>query len=497
MTKNFFLTCFSVFFFVKSFAINFTVTSQTEFDNAVDNAVAGDIIEWLDGTYSDINMNIDADGITVKSQTPGGVIFNGASRAIIDGSNVTFTGFQYLDGNILDETLGTVENTIVTVDGSNNTLSHINFSGYTCWKYMRIRDSSQYTNVSYCNFENRINYADQNIFQIDAAESQPGFHNISFCSFKNFTGDPVNETNGDDGVEPIRTGASSQSQYSSRTIVEYCYFTSCNGDDEVISGKASDCVYRYNTLEANNGEIVLRHGNRAKVYGNFFFNNETGVRVREGSDHIIYNNYFNGLTDRSIDLQSSEGDLRVQNVIIANNTFVDTQRVELGDGNETNDPLNTVLINNLFEGSTTSAYLRDAPNTADNTVYLFGNIALDSDPFGIDGTTDDQVLVYTEEQLALNADGFFQLSETSAVSIDASVNNTDIFPFPLIEGLDYDNTLALDLLLNNRDALKDVGAQEFSPSAQVIAHVNEDNTGPSYLMPVSYTHLTLPTTPYV
>lgn len=458
-------------------AATFIVSSQEEFEDAEKSATAGDVIEWVNGIYSDIFMDIDPSGVIVRAQTLGEVVFTGASRTIIDGSDVTFIGFQYVGGNILVEgSTSTQDQTIITVDGSNVNISQLNFSAYTCWKYLRIRDSSQYTNVSYCNFENRINYADQNIFQIDVAADQPGFHNISFCSFKNFTGDPLNDTNGDDGVEPIRVGSSSQSLRSSRTTVEYCYFTSCNGDDEIISGKATDCVYRYNTLEANNGEIVLRHGNRGIVYGNFFINNEAGVRVREGSDHIIYNNYFSGLTDKSIDLQASSGDRRVQNVTIANNTFVDTDNIDLGDGNELNDPLNTLLINNVFQNTTSSNHFR----TPTGTEIWYGNIVDLEEDLGLDATPSTGI-TFDNPGLVLNSEGFYQVTETSPV-VNTAVEN-EVFPFPLIDGLAYDNTIDLDLLTNDRDSLKDVGAQEFSATAKVAPHVSEDNTGPSYLMP--------------
>jgi len=455
----------------------FIVSSQEEFNDAEKLATVGDIIEWKNGIYSDIFMDIDPSGVIVRAQTPGEVIFTGASRTIIDGSDVTFVGFQYVGGNIIVEgSTSTQDQTIITVDGSNVNISQLNFSAYTCWKYLRIRDSSQYTNVSYCNFENRINYADQNIFQIDVAADQPGYHNVSYCSFKNFGGDPLNETNGDDGVEPIRVGSSSQSLRSSRTTIEYCYFTSCNGDDEIISGKATDCVYRYNTLEANNGEIVLRHGNKGVVYGNFFINNEAGVRVREGSDHIIFNNYFSGLTDKSIDLQASSGSKRVQNVIIANNTFVDTDNIDLGDGKELDDPLNTVLINNVFQNTTSSNHFR----TPTGTEVWYGNIIDLEEDLGLDATPNSGI-TFANPGLVLNNEGFYQVTEISPV-VNSAVEN-DVFPFPLIDGLAYDNTIALDLLTNDRDGLKDVGAQEFSATAKVAPHVTENNTGPNYLLP--------------
>lgn len=470
---------FALIFFISlsSFAATFSVNSQASFNAALSSANTGDIIEWVSGTYSNIFMNINESDITVQAASIGEVIFNGTSRVEIIGNNVTFNGFQYIGGNILDGTTSTIPQTIITVDGSNVEISNINFSQYTCFKYLRIRDSSQNTLVNFCNFENRINYANQNIFQIDVNESQPGFHTIQFCSFKNFSGEP-GSTSGDDGVEPIRVGAKDQATRTSKTIIEYCYFTECNGDDEVISGKATDCVYRYNTLENNNGEIVLRHGDRGIVYGNFFVNNEAGVRVREGSNHIIYNNYFSGLTDKSIDLQASLDDLRVQNVTVAFNTFVNSNNIDLGDDDATNDPLNTVFINNIFDNTTSSNHFT---NETGNETW-FGNIVDNEGDLGLNSS-----IGFTEvdPMLSINSEGFYQLSASSP-AIDSAVDNTAVFPLPLITGLTYDNEIVLDFLLTNRPTAttsKDVGCQEYDASIEVIAHANADNTGPVYLMP--------------
>ena len=147
MTKTLFFTFFSSIFFLKMYAITFPVASQAEFDAAIESAVTGDIIEWTNGTYSDIYMDVDgAEGVIIQAETAGEVIFNGASRARIRSNNTTFTGFQYIGGNILIEgSTSTIDQTIVTVDGSFVNISELNFSGYTCWKYLRIRDCLLYT----------------------------------------------------------------------------------------------------------------------------------------------------------------------------------------------------------------------------------------------------------------------------------------------------------------------------------------------------------------
>jgi hypothetical protein len=86
------------------------------------------------------------------------------------------------------------------------------------------------------------------VVEVQVAENQPGYHVIRYCSFKNHTA-PAG-TGSDYGIEALRIGYSFQSKFISRTIVEYCYFTKCNGDGEIISSKACENIFRYNTFLA-------------------------------------------------------------------------------------------------------------------------------------------------------------------------------------------------------------------------------------------------------
>ncbi len=455
---------------------NFSVNSQATFNAALNSATTGDTIEWQPGSYSNIFMEIDVTGITVQAEAAGSVIFNGSSRVEINSDNVTFAGLQFVGGNILGGT-STVDQTVITIDGSDVVVTNVNISEYTCWKYLRIRDVSQRTEVSYSNFENRLNYADQNIFQVDVSPSQPGFHHIHHCSYKDFSGVT---SGGDDGVEPIRIGASTQATFSSKTVVEYCYFTGCEGDGEIISHKATDCIYRYNTFEGNViSELVLRHGDNAIVYGNFFINGGRGIRVREGSGHLIFNNYFGNLDDRAIYLVSSNSD-PVDNIIIAYNTVVDCQRIRLSDTPLTTGevfPTDITLINNIFsDPKSSSGLFRDETGLE----TWIGNIADSSGDMGI--TLPASGVTYVDPELSLNSESLYQLASSSP-AINASADDS-IFPFDVISQFDYDNTIVLDVLASSRPTtvtMKDVGCQEYAAAAVVQPHATEENTGTSYV----------------
>ncbi|MDW3645757.1 MAG: chondroitinase-B domain-containing protein [Bacteroidia bacterium] len=443
----------------------YLVSSGTEFNTAHQQASAGDTIVWESGVYSDIRMDIDKDGLTVTAEPYGSVLFKGVSRAVINGDNVTFSGIQYVGGFIrnLD---------VIRVYGSDVLITHVNIQNYTCYKYLRVYEESRRTTISYCNFENRLNLDDQNILSI-LVDDEPGFHRIQHCSFKNFDG-----IGNDQGIEPIRIGVSTQGHLDSRTLVEYCYFTKCNGDGEIISHKSRQNVYRYNTFENNPvAELVLRHGDEGIVYGNFFLNNMGGIRVREGSNHFIYNNYFEGLKRRAIYLQNDPSD-PLSEIHIYHNTIIDSEEIILGS-NGNNPPTNVNIANNVFTNPKDQLFVQATGNETWIANLSFGNLGIDNPATGI--TSIDPMLIE-------NVEGFFQPLTNSPLIASADMG----YPLvPLYPGMDYDNEISLDLMKESRPlAITDraIGASEFSSSVNVQPHATEMNTGPSYLFenPVDY-----------
>lgn len=439
----------------------FYVASQQEFDDALDNTPDNDTIVWRTGTYSDIFMDIERGHLTIMAEELGSVVFNGNSRVDIstNGDFITLIGFQFVGGDI-----GTSD--VINTRGSYNIFTQINIRAYSCYKYLRVREESQFCEITYCNFENRLNVADQNILSILVDDDHPGFHKIQFCSFKNFPGG-----GGDEGVEPIRIGVSSQAEFSSRTTVEYCYFTACDGDGEIISSKAAENIYRYNTFENNTkAELVLRHGSRNIVYGNFFLNGKGGVRVREGQDQYIYNNYFQGLNDRPIILQNDDSD-PLDNINIAFNTIVNCGELRLG-GPGDSPPTNVTFANNIFALPDDDLFREPT-----DTETWIGNIT--SGDLGF--TRPSSGLVDMDLQLDINENGFYGLSSSSP-AIDAALADFDMLPN--YEGIDdIDVMLILDLMKQDRPSSntdKDVGCNEFPHDVLISPMATEENTGPVY-----------------
>ncbi|MEM6377906.1 MAG: chondroitinase-B domain-containing protein [Bacteroidota bacterium] len=452
-----FLIAFLSIFSLK--ANTFFVNSQLTFNSAQNAAGPNDTIIWRSGTFSNIFMDIDKDRLFITAETLGGTVFNGASRVDITGDYITLQGFQFVGGDI-----GTRD--VINTRGSYNVFTQINIRAYTCYKYLRVREESQYVDITYCNFENRLNQADQNILSILVDANQPGYHKIQHCSFKNFAG-----MGNDEGVEPIRIGLSTQADRISRTVVEYCYFTQCNGDGELISSKATQNVYRYNTFEDNPvAELVLRHGSQAIVYSNFFLSGKGGVRVREGQNHYIYNNYFYDLDDRAIYLQNASSD-PLSDINIAFNTIYDCDEVILG-GDGSFKPTNVTLANNIFANPNDDLF-----EDATGTETWIGNIAFGD--LGIPLPTEG--LTITDPKLMANSEGFYGLTADSP-AIDTAEAGYALLPnFMGITGID--TSLLFDLMGQDRPTVikdKDLGANEFPHNIPIQPIATEANTGPDY-----------------
>jgi len=435
------------------------VNSQQSFDNAHTTSAMNDTIIWESGTFSDIYMNITKSNLFIASEILGGTVFNGASRVKITGDHITLEGFQFVGGNI-----GTQD--VINTYGSYTHFNQINIRDYTSYKYLRIRESSQYARVTFCNFENRLNLDDQNILSILVDENQPGYHKIQHCSFKNFDG-----TGDDMGIEPIRIGLSTQADHISRSLVEYCYFTQCNGDGEIISSKASQNVYRFNTFENNpKAELVLRHGSEAIVYGNFFLNGKGGVRVREGQNHYIYNNYFAELDDRTIYLQNESSD-PLDSISIAFNTILDCSEIILG-GDGSFKPTHVTFANNIFDDPDDALF--EDPTGTESWI---GNIA--HGKLGIDLPASGITVI--DPLLSENSAGFFGLADSSP-AINAAL--AGYLSLPQFEGLDsLDTEVLFDLMGQDRPqtiADKDIGCNEYPHNILIQPIATEANTGPSY-----------------
>lgn len=318
------------------FAHKYSVKSLPEYHIAETEASAGDTIYWQAGTYRDVDLVISRDRISILAERPGATLFTGSSKVEIRSSYVTFGGFQFTGGK--------ADGDVIKVSGSHNLLGHLNVSGYHSNYYLNVTASARHNTIACCNFEKKPEDKTTSVVQIQVDEKEPGYHKLRYCSFKNHTAPPG--AGGDYGIEALRIGYSFQSKFISRTIVEYCYFSRCNGDGEIISSKARENIYRYNTFE-DNGEshFTLRHGCDNVLYGNFFLKG-AGLRIKEGQNHMVYNNFFQTGEYFAIRLENYKVD-PLENIMILHNTFSGSGDIRFG-GRGDFQPERVQVVNNLF-----------------------------------------------------------------------------------------------------------------------------------------------------
>jgi len=196
------------------------------------------------------------------------------------------------------------------------------------------------------------------------------------------------------GGETIRIGTSQVSTKSSETIVDGNYFEHCNGESEIISNKSTDNKFLNNTFFECEGSLVLRHGNRAIVTGNWFIGNGRkftgGIRViNEG--HLIFNNFFyklrgeefrSALAIMNAILNSpAYGYAPVKNVVIANNTYYDCAfpwafGVGSGKCKCTVRPEEVSLINNLVYCPNTDELVKEYDHS--DRILMDNNLMINS-----------------------------------------------------------------------------------------------------------------------
>lgn len=100
------------------------------------------------------------------------------------------------------------------------------------------------------------------------------------------------------GYEIIQIGWSGERASPSGSLIEGNVFERCDGENEIVSLKASDVVVRKNEFLESQGVLSLRSANRVLVEGNLFdgkSRDNTGGITAEGSDHVIKNNLFRSL----------------------------------------------------------------------------------------------------------------------------------------------------------------------------------------------------------
>ena len=501
------------------FSLSFSKLDAQMYDDpddlaeAVNAASSGGVFIVKNGTYTDFEATFEvlaseSNPVVIKAETIGGVVLTGESHFVIRQS-----AYVTLEGFVID---GQGDDTLVKLEGSNNiriTRNVFELETTESIKWVFIGGVWN-DNTFPFNFPSHHNRVDHNIFQnkdtpghyitIDGSFEDNGSEEVYYQSqhdridynyFKNNGPRAVNEQ------ESIRIGWSEMSLSSGFTIVEHNLFEDCDGDPEIVSVKSCDNIVRHNTFLKSYGTLSLRHGNRNRVEGNYFFGDDKpigisaagsnlytgGIRIY-GTDHLIINNYMEGLNGTrwdapitltlgdAIDGQSSSlsKHFRAERVMIAFNTLVNNSHgIEIGYDNNNSyskDLEDVTIANNLISGSENSMVeIVDADNDQGVNITWINNLMY---PTGNAGILDGATTTSFDTNEVIN--------ENPSLEFDDSNNiwRTTVAT-PLYENTLNIGSISEDIEGQERPIFSNPGADHYSLESIRFMPLTIDDVGPN------------------
>jgi poly(beta-D-mannuronate) lyase len=456
---------------------NVLVSTVAQFNASLATNAPGDTIIMTNKTWTDADVLFKRNGtaakpITLRAQTPGHVILSGNSRLRIAGNWLVVDGLRFQNGYY------TNSDVIQFRENSSNLATNcallntalVNYNppdGEANNKWISLYGLSN--RVENCFIKGKTNLGTTLVVWL--ASGQTNFANYHIIRHNFFGSRPLFHSNGD---ESIRVGDSATSFQNSRTLVEENLFLDCNGDIEVISSKSCENIYRYNTFDSCVGTLTLRHGNRCTVQNNWFFGRDLpqtgGVRVI-GEDHIVFNNYFDGLPgsgaraalcmmDGVVNSAVNEY-FQVKRAQILFNTFVGCSNnftIGQADGGGTLGPIDCTIANNLVR--TTTGPLIKILTQPTNFLWegnIFSGASVGLTNAGI--STSNPLLI-------LNSDGLWRPA-TNSPALGAATGS-----YPLVTD-DFDG--------QSRGVLNDIGCDESSTNAMTRRPLCASEVGPSWM----------------
>ena len=456
--------------------------TASSFKSALSSAVPGDTLELADGSYDIGGNSLTKSGtseqrIVIKAQNRGKAELKGSSSFTGKGiSYVTIEGFLFTGSSstvIKTESCSFMRFTRNTFRLTESTSGKWVLIGGT---YNIAAANSQHNRIDHNLFENKKQLG--NYITIDGSPAGLGtpeaskYDRIDHNHFRTIGPRAVNE------METIRIGQSEICRSNSYTVVEYNLFEECDGDPEIVSVKTRKTIVRYNTFRRSQGTVCLRSSDSSVVEGNYFLGGKKsgtgGIRVY-GSGHTIVNNYFSGLTgdtwDAALTVTNGDAELtgsntahwRPTNILAAFNTFADNaNNIQFGftnNGSYTKAPANITFANNLVVGS--QGQMIKVHTQPSGMVYS-GNIVFPTNGASVGITLGQEQILVTDPKLSLS-DSVWSPSAGSPV-IDASAGT-----YPQV---------ITDIDGQQRDGLKDVGADEVIQSQSINRPLTTADVGP-------------------
>ena len=455
------------------------VRTLTELRAAIQASEPGDTVVMANGTWTDAEIRFAARGaegdtITLKAETPGNVVLAGRSSLRIDGEYLKVDGLWFEGGALTG-------GHVVQFRGSSSRLAHHSrLTNCAITNYNPPSAATEYKWVSIYGTENRVDHcyfankahdgATLVVWLRDPPNDVPGRHRID----NNYFGHRPDL--GKNGGESVRIGTSSRSMQDALVTVEHNLFEECDGEIEIISNKTGSNTFRYNTFRRSSGMLTLRHGNGARVYGNFFLgegkSGSGGVRII-GERHRVYNNYFQDL--RGTGYRSAISVLQgvpnsplnryfqVKDAEIAFNTMVNvTQAFALGVGSSSDQSLapdSLIIANNVVFSDGGSRDIVDTDLAPTNLEY-------DSNFFyGADTGVEDMEGITVTDPMLVSSGAIWRPTSDS----------------PVVDAARAMALVTRDIDGQERDSTPDSGADEVATGPVLYRPLSAGDVGPPYL----------------
>ncbi len=319
LAKFSFVACVVLLCMSGAHAAVHAVSTPTELKHKLlnDEVAPGDEIVWQDGVYDAVRIDFaGADGlpgkpITLRAETPGGVVLTGGSSLSIGASYAVVSGFHIKTTHTEDALWKVVSfRSIGGVEASHSRLTECVIEEAEPGKPV-LKSSKwvvlygQYNRVDHCTFTGKRTHDNlMTVYLDESGQEKPAWHRIDHNYFGmredgSLAGGTTN------GWETIRIGDSKTSHVAALCRVEGNVFEQCGGEIEIISNKSCRNTYLNNTFIACEGQLTLRHGNDCLIAGNLFVGSqenafeEGGVRVI-GTGHSVIANRFIALDGREL-----------------------------------------------------------------------------------------------------------------------------------------------------------------------------------------------------
>lgn len=471
----FFTFLFIIFLLVRISATSHLVKNASELNSLSNNVSPGDTILLQNGAWFNQEVQFKGHGapgdtIVIKAETPGHVIFTGNSKFRFGGTYLKIDGLRFIagytdDGHVIEFRNGT-ESSYCRVTNC-SVVNYNPSSTYDEYKYLSVYGRNN--RVDHCYFTGKTNSGATLVVwpKTDGEVNHLIDHNY-------FGHRPALGAN---GGETIRIGTSDVSMSDAGCIVEYNYFEECDGEIEIISNKTGNNTFRYNTFYKSDGMLTLRHGNGSRIEGNFFIGDgksgSGGVRII-GEDHVVINNYFEGLAGTGDNWRSPitfmngvpnsplNRYFQVKNATVAFNTIVNcVSNLAIGTGVNSElslPPTESKIANNVIKSDNAIIQIFDTPEnfTWEGNIFNGSSLGMET----MVGISEEDPL------LELAADNLYRPSVTSPV-LGASAG-------------DYPD-IVQDMDGQSRVGLKDVGADQVLEETIIRMPLTSEDVGPAWM----------------